>query len=221
MDSTKPITVIHCDDRQFFRTGVKNALQKYPDVQLIGEAENGQVLLDLLETNHPDIVILNIQMPVLDGVKTLPIIRERFPRIKVIVLSMHNDSDLICKMLELGASAYLTKASGSEEIYNTVKGCMRQWFYMTGPMKKAIAAHYNFPNNSWDIFSEETLNEEEKKVLDLLAKNKTEEEIASEMKLDKRVVAARIDWLKQKAEVNTIERLLEAARKEKIIPPGD
>lgn len=217
MKTEKPIKIILCDDHSFFRTGVRNSLARFTDVEVIGEAENGQVLIDLLETLQPDIILLNIQMPVLNGVETLPIIRERFPHIKVIVLSMYNESGMICKMLELGASSYLTKEAGSLEIYDTIKGCMQQWFYMTSAMQKAIATHYYFPKHERDIFSKETLSEKEKMVLELLARNTTEEEIASELNLMKRTIAAMIDRLKLKAEVNTTELLLDAAKKEKII----
>src|SRR5665213_3215272 len=102
----KKITIIHCDDHALFRSGVRTALLKYTDIELIDESGNGLELLKLLETTIPDIVILNVAMPVMDGIVTLPKIRERYPELKVIVLSMHNSPEVITKMMQLGANSY-------------------------------------------------------------------------------------------------------------------
>ncbi|HMU46469.1 MAG TPA: response regulator transcription factor [Chitinophagaceae bacterium] len=221
MDTPHPVKILVCDDHQLFRTGVRNSLRKYADAEIIGEAENGKVLLDMLENLQPDIILLNIQMPVLDGIETLPILRKEFPHIKVIILSMHNDPAVICKMLELGASCYLTKDVTSAEIYEAIKACAGQWFYMNCTMQKAIASYYNFPNEKQDAFSKETLSENETKILVLLAENTPEEEIAIQLNLTKRTISTIIDNLKRKAEVNTKKLLLAAARKEKIIKKMD
>lgn len=217
METKIPIKIIHCDDHKIFRDGVKRSLQKYPDVEVIGEAENGQVLLDLLETLHPDIILLDLQMPVLDGLETLQVLKIKFPIIKIIILCVHNDASIICKLMEMGANSYLTTESGSEKIYEVIKGLSKKWFYMTDTMQKAITTNYYFPKDERDIFSNETLTEKQKKILDLLSKNISEEKIAAQLDLTPRTIYAIIDKLKKMAEADTRDMLLDAARKEKII----
>src|SRR5919202_3701002 len=115
------IKVIITDDHALFRTGVKTSLANRKDIQMIGEAENGMQLLNLLKHIKPDIILLDIQMPIMDGLTTLPEVKKLYPDIKVIMLSMHNDPSMITKMMEIGANSYLTKDSDSEKIYEAIK----------------------------------------------------------------------------------------------------
>ncbi|MCB9056733.1 MAG: response regulator transcription factor [Chitinophagales bacterium] len=147
LSKTEKIKVIITDDHKIFRTGVKNGILKYPNISVIGEAGNGKELLGILETIQPDIILLDLQMPVMDGLAALPIIKEKYPFIKVIILTMHNDASIVNKMIELGANSYLTLEANNEEIYNTIITCNAYGFHITEIMKKAIAIIYE-RNNS-------------------------------------------------------------------------
>ena len=103
------IKVIIADDHALFRAGVKTALSVKKDVELIAEADNGMQLLNLLKHMEPDVILLDIQMPIMDGIATLPEIRKMYPHVKVIILSMHNDHSMISKLMEIGANSYLLK----------------------------------------------------------------------------------------------------------------
>src|ERR1700741_4019787 len=96
-DSEKVIKVAIADDHALFRAGVKTSLAGHRDVELIAEADNGMQLLNLLKHIEPDVILLDIQMPIMDGIQTLPEIRKIRPEAKVIILSMHNDHSLISK----------------------------------------------------------------------------------------------------------------------------
>ena len=91
-EAEKSIKVVIADDHTLYRAGVKTALSIKKDVELIAEAENGAQLLTLLKHIEPDVILLDIQMPIMDGIQTLPEIRKVRPEAKVIILSMHNDS---------------------------------------------------------------------------------------------------------------------------------
>src|SRR3954469_21302138 len=123
------IKVAIADDHTLFRTGVKTSLSSRKDIQMVAEAENGMQLLNLLKHVQPDVVLLDITMPIMDGLATLPEIKKLYPGIKVIMLSMHNDHSMISKMMEIGANSYLTKESGSEMIYEAVKAVYDQDFF--------------------------------------------------------------------------------------------
>ncbi|PZR18869.1 MAG: DNA-binding response regulator, partial [Azospira oryzae] len=97
-DPSNPIKVAIADDHALFRAGVKTALSTKKDVELVAEAENGMQLLNLLKHIEPDVILLDIQMPIMDGIATLPEIRKSYPQVKVIILSMHNDHSMISKL---------------------------------------------------------------------------------------------------------------------------
>ena len=119
------IKVVITDDHELLRRGVKTALAKRRDIEIIGEAENGRDLLTQLEYLEPDVILLDISMPVMDGEAALPIIKERFPAVKVIMLTMHNDPVVIATMMSLGANSYLTCESSSENIYEAILSCYK------------------------------------------------------------------------------------------------
>jgi DNA-binding NarL/FixJ family response regulator len=115
------IDVIIADDHGLFREGVKTALSRKTDISIVGEAENGQQLLNLLKHSRPDVVLLDIQMPVMDGISALQSIRKYYPELKVIILSMHEGHSMVSALMESGANGYLTKTAEPETIYQAVK----------------------------------------------------------------------------------------------------
>ncbi len=133
------INVIIADDHVLYRAGVKNALSSKKDIKVIAEADNGSHLLNLLKGIQPDVILLDIQMPIMDGITTLPEIKKLYPRIKVIMLTMMDDQSMITKLMELGANSYLTKTSDSEIIYEAIKTCYEQEFYFNSLTNKALA----------------------------------------------------------------------------------
>src|SRR3982750_3269593 len=137
-DSGRTIKVAIADDHALFRAGVKTALSVKKDVELIAEADNGMQLLNLLKHMEPDVILLDIQMPIMDGITTLPEIRKMYPHVKVIILSMHNDHSMISRLMEIGANSYLTKNSDSETIYQAIKTCFEQEFFFNDLTNKAL-----------------------------------------------------------------------------------
>src|SRR5665811_1173199 len=105
-ENITPITVIIADDHVLYRAGVKTALSSKKDIKIIAEADNGSHLLMLLKAIQPDVILLDIQMPIMDGIATLPEIKKLYPHIKVIMLTMMDDHSMITKLMELGAVSY-------------------------------------------------------------------------------------------------------------------
>src|SRR5215203_706981 len=132
------IKVAIADDHALFRAGVKTSLSMRKDVQMIAEAENGMQLLNLLKHIQPDVVLLDIQMPIMDGLAALPEIKKLYPNVKVIMLSMHNDHSMISRMMEIGANSYLTKESGAEKIYEAIKQVYENEFFFNDLTNKAL-----------------------------------------------------------------------------------
>jgi DNA-binding NarL/FixJ family response regulator len=188
--SEKKITVFLVDDHELFRRGVRTAISKWPEIVITKEAGNGKELLELLEKEIPDVVILNITMPVMNGLETLPKIREKYPSLKVIILSMHNDVLMIKKMMQLGANSYLTKNMDSDVICQAIK-CVHEYdYYYSDPIARTFLGLHP-PLVS--VGKEFTVKEQ--RLLDLLAENKTESQIADILDISKRTVVMLIDKL--------------------------
>ena len=108
------ITLVIADDHEIFREGFKLLLRGQDRVELVGEAENGRELMELVKKREPEVVITDIKMPVMDGIDACKQLKQEHPAIQVIALSMFNDDNLIIDMLEAGASGYLLKNTNKD-----------------------------------------------------------------------------------------------------------
>jgi len=127
----KKIKVLICDDHSLFREGVKASLSQRPDISIVGEAVDGVDLLNKLNFIETDVILLDINMPRMDGVAVLPVIKsnDNYKHIKVIILSMHNQMSMVSRMMSLGANSYVTKNNDSEIIYDAIQTCYEKGYY--------------------------------------------------------------------------------------------
>jgi DNA-binding NarL/FixJ family response regulator len=216
-DMNKAIKVVIADDHALFRAGVKTALSVKKDVELIAEADNGMQLLNLLKHIEPDVILLDIQMPIMDGIATLPEIRKLYPHVKVIILSMHNDHSMISKLMEIGANSYLTKNSDSETIYNAIKTCYEQEFFFNELTNKALLTGLRTRRTDGSLPQEVNLTEKELTILKLMCEEKTTKEIADMVEISPRTVEAIRDKLKTKTGAKSMAGLVMYAVKNGII----
>ena len=217
-DAGNAIKVIIADDHVLFRAGVKTALGTKKDIRLIGEADNGQQLIHLLKHMQPDVILLDIQMPLMDGITTLPEIKKLYPHIRVIMLTMHNDHSMISKLMELGANAYLTKNSDSEVIYEAVKSCYVNEYYFNDLTNKALLDGLRTKRNNDNFINTEVkLTDKEKHILRLICEEKSTKEIADMVDLSPRTVEAIRDKLKSKTGAKSMAGLVMYAIKACII----
>jgi DNA-binding NarL/FixJ family response regulator len=214
----QPIKVIIADDHVLFRSGVRAALSIKKDVELIAEADNGMQLLNLLKHMEPDVILLDIQMPIMDGIATLPEIRKLYPQVKVIILSMHNDHSMISKLMEIGANSYLTKNSDSETIYNAIKTCYEQEFFFNELTNKALLTGLRTKRPDGSAVAEVNLTEKELTILKMMCEEKTTKEIADLVDISPRTVEAIRDKLKTKTGAKSMAGLVMYAVKNGIIP---
>jgi DNA-binding NarL/FixJ family response regulator len=212
-----PIKVAIADDHALFRAGVKTALSSRKDIELIAEADNGMQLLHLLRHIEPDVILLDIQMPIMDGIQTLPEIRKLRPDAKVIILSMHNDHSMISKLMEIGANSYLTKNSDSETIYQAIRTCYDQEFFFNELTNKALLTGLRTKRTDGIHHQEADLSEKEMRVLKLMCEEKTTKEIADIVEISPRTVEAIRDKLKTKTGAKSMAGLVMYAVKNGII----
>ena len=211
------IKVAIADDHALFRTGVKTSLSQRKDIQMIAEAENGMQLMNLLKHIKPDVILLDIHMPIMDGYTTLPEIKKLYPEMKVIMLSMNNDPSIITKMMEIGANSYLTKESDSETIYQAIRTCFEQEFFFNDLTNKALLNGLRTKRPAEVLAPEVNLTDKEITILKLMCEEKSTKEIAELVDLSPRTVEAIRDKLKTKTGVKSMAGLVMYAVKAGIV----
>lgn len=219
-ENKQPIRVIIADDHVLYRAGVKTSLSVRKDIKVIAEADNGMHLLTLLKNIEADVILLDIQMPIMDGIATLPEIKKIAPNTKVIMLTMVDDNSMITKLMELGANSYLTKTSDSEVIYEAIKTCFEQEYFFNALTNKALLSNLKQKNPiiPQQLNPQEAqLNEKETLILRLMCEEKSTKEIADIVELSPRTVEAIRDRLKVKTGSKTTAGLIMYAVKHKII----
>jgi DNA-binding NarL/FixJ family response regulator len=138
MSSENQIKIAIADDHKIFRDGIKMALSDKLDLKMLWEAEDGKDMMHKISIKMPDVLLMDIRMPEIDGINAIQIIRKEYEEIKIIVLTMYDDQQMISKMMEMGANAYLTKTTDPEEIYEAILTCMNDDFYFNELVNKAV-----------------------------------------------------------------------------------
>jgi len=216
----EPIKVLIADDHVLYRAGVKTALSSKSDVKVIAEADNGMHLLNMLKMIQPDVILLDIQMPVMDGITALPEIKKNWPNVKVIMLTMLEDHSMITRLMELGANSYLSKTSDIEVIYEAIKTCFEQDYYFNALTNKALLTNLKQRNQVTPqklVQQEAHLNDKEMLILKLMCEEKSTKEIADLVELSPRTVEAIRDKLKVKTGAKSTAGLIMYAVKNNIL----
>lgn len=178
-----PIKVIIADDHQMFLDGINEITANLPDVEVVATATNGEEVIHLLERIPCDLAILDIQMPVQDGLITTRIIKQKFPRVKVLILTMNNELSLIKHMLEAGALGYILKTNGREELARAIRRVASGLSYFSDAVAQELARQYLSANGTRTQVSgspapDVQLSDREKEVVALVAREYSSVEIA-------------------------------------------
>ena len=217
------IKVLIADDHVLYRAGVKAALSSKNDIKVIGEADNGMHLLNMLQILKPDVILLDIQMPIMDGIAALPEIKKNFPDIKVIMLTMLEDHSMMTKLMELGANSYLSKTSDVEIIYEAIKTCYEQEYFFNPLTNNALLTNLkqrNIVTPQKIVQQEANLSDKEMLILKLMCLEKSTKEIADMVDLSPRTVEAIRDKLKVKTGAKSTAGLIIYAVKNNILNEG-
>ncbi len=189
----RKIKLALCDDHTLFRVGMATILGQIHDFELIMEAGNGQELIDKIARKLPDVVLLDLQMPVMDGTATADYLRENYPLIKIVVLTMHDEDRMVLHLLEKGVSGYLLKDAEAGEVEKAVRKVMDEGVYLNEFVSKAMLRKMtNKPTVQRPVNafynSKILLSEREKEVLMLICEGLSTLEISEKIFLSPRTV---------------------------------
>lgn len=193
------IKVAIADDHKIFRKGVVLSLRPYTNIKFVQEAENGEDLLNGIEAADPDVVLMDLRMPLKDGIETTKVLSKQNPKIHIIVLSMYEDERFVYHLMENGAHGYLLKNAEPQEIRKAIVDVHEKGYYLNNfvnriLLKRSHAKQKAAPN----LGSEITLNEREKDVLKFICMEFTAQEIAQKMDISPRTVEAIKDRLMER-----------------------
>ncbi len=210
--ATSPVHVIVADDHPLVRSGIRALLKTIPEVVVLAEAANGRELLELLTTVKPDIVITDITMPGMDGLQALGEIRDRHPDIRVIVLSMHEESEVIKRAVAAGAAAYLRKDSSDFELASALHSVMTTGSYISAPVAKCLMEPGEPP-------VQEVLTERQMQILALLAQGKSSKQIGQELSLSPKTVDVHRSRMMERLDLHDVASLTVYAVRKGLIKP--
>ncbi len=216
--TVQQIKVAIADDHKIFRDGIKMSLRDREFLKILWEAEDGRDLMHKLTIKQPDILLMDIRMPELDGINAIGLIRKEYEEVKIIVLTMYDDQEMITKMMEMGANAYLTKTTDPDEIYHAIITCMNDDFYFNDLVNKAVLGKLQLKKNARQYYPNPVkFSEKELKILKLIAEDKTTEDISKEVFLSPRTIETIRQNMKQKAGVKTIGGLVTYAMRNRLL----
>jgi DNA-binding NarL/FixJ family response regulator len=183
------IKIAIADDYKIFREGLKVSLSSDDNLQVMMEADNGEDLLKELTTQTPDVILMDLKMPIMDGMETTKEVRKKHPGIKILVVTMYEDDKFIIHMMENGAHGYLLKNAEPEEIKRSIHAVFENGYYFNDLVNKALLKKLVLKNNLKPSFNTNVeLTEREMQVLKLICEEKTAVEIGKEIFLSPRSV---------------------------------
>jgi DNA-binding NarL/FixJ family response regulator len=218
---TNPIRVLIADDHPLFRDGLRALLNSIPQTQLVGEAANGEEVLKLATTLQPDVILMDIQMPGVNGVDATRLILRANPGIGIIALTMFEDDDLVFAALRAGARGYILKGADQTEILRAIGAAVRGEALFGAPIAKRLARFFSASKSSPPAPAFPELTEREREVLDLIAQGFSNSEIAEQFVLSPRTVRNHISSIFSKLQVTDRARAIVLAREAGLGQPAD
>jgi DNA-binding NarL/FixJ family response regulator len=184
----KLIRVVLADDHTLVRAGIRALLEQLPGLQVVGEASDGRQALDLLKTQQPDVVLMDVSMPGLNGLQALARITRDFPQVRVLILSMHPNDEYVLHALKSGARGYLLKRAASAELPAALKRVMGGEIYLSAEIASQFLK--KFPLEQIASFTNplEQLTSRQREILQLLAEGQTTKSIALVLKVSDKTV---------------------------------
>jgi DNA-binding NarL/FixJ family response regulator len=212
------INVAIADDHKIFRRGVILSLKTYHNIRFVLEAENGEELIKGIEKEEPDIVLMDLKMPVKDGIETTKYLNKHHPKIRILILTMFEDERFVGHLMDSGANGYLLKSTEPAEIKQGIMDVMTNGFYLNNFVNRVlIKKNYAKQKFNPNLNSQITISEREKEVLSLVCMEYTAQEIAQKMDISARTVEAIKDRLMERFGVKNSVGLVFFAMKNSLI----
>ena len=205
------IRIILADDHKITRQGLRSLIDENNDMEVIAEAENGRDAVELTKQLRPDIVIMDVSMPDLNGVEATRQIIQDNPQMRIIALSMHSDTLFVSEMLKSGASGYLLKDCAFEELEQAIRTVNESKAYLSPSISGIIVEDYLHRLSKAELSSTEVLTDREREVLQLIAEGQSTKQIALKLHISAKTVETHRRQIMNKLDMHTVAELTKYA----------
>ena len=206
------IKVFLVDDHEIFRNGLKQLVDSEPDMEVVGEAGDGETALENLRTIRPDVIIMDIRMPGINGVETSQMLLKREPQARIVFFSLYDNPDYVAKALEMGASGYILKDTSNKIFLSAIRAVHNGKFYFIGDVTDVLVKKYidlqKERNTRSTPSAEVTLSKREEQILKMINSNLSNKEIAEVLLVSVRTIEAHRLNILRKFQASNIEEVL-------------
>lgn len=211
-----PIGVLLADDHDLVRAGIRSLLKAISGVKVLAEADDGRKALDLVRTHQPDVVLMDIAMPGLNGLDATSRIVKEFPRTRVIILSMHSSEEHVLGALRSGAAGYLLKDASPFELETAVRSVARGESYLSPPISRQVIEDYRQRVSAGPL---DLLTPRQREILQLIAEGRSTKEIASLLEISVKTVETHRAQLMERLDVHDVPGLVRYAMRTGLVTP--
>lgn len=205
-----PIRVLLAEDHSLVRAGIRGLLEKLDGIQVVAEAGDGHEALRLIEAHQPDVVLMDIAMPGLNGLEAAARVVKDFPKVRVIVLSMHANEEYIWQALRAGATGYLLKDADTPELELAIKAVVRGETYLTPAVSKQVVQDYiRRVGGEWSTL--DLLTPRQREILQLIAEGHTTKDVAKRLNLSVKTVETHRAQLMERLDIHDVAGLVRYA----------
>ena len=217
----KPLNILIADDHELIRDGLKARLEKHPGWKVCGEAVNGRGAVELARTSKPDVVILDISMPELNGIEATRQIRKACPQTEVLILTMQESEGLVRDVLAAGARGFVLKTDTSRLLIAAVEALAQGKPFFTGKVSEMVLGGFLDPTRATREAGEEgsRLSPREREIAQLLAEARTNKEVAVKLGVSVKTVDAHRANIMRKLNLHSVAELVRYAIREKLVEP--
>jgi two-component system, NarL family, response regulator NreC len=211
----KKLRILLADDHIVMRTGLRALLERQPNLEVVGESENGRETVELVASLGPDVVVMDVAMPVLNGIEATKTIVTQRPATAVVILSMHADESYVMRALKAGARGYLLKDSAAVDLISAIQAVSQNKSFFSPKVSRILAEDYvRVLKQKGAVDSYDLLSSREREILQLLAEGKANKEVATALNISPYTVETHRRHILEKLNLhNPAELILYAVRK--------
>ncbi len=211
----KKLRILLADDHIVMRTGLRALLERQPNLEVVGESENGRETVELVASLGPDVVVMDVAMPVLNGIEATKTIVTQRPATAVVILSMHADESYVMRALKAGARGYLLKDSAAADLISAIQAVSQNKSFFSPKVSRILAEDYvRVLKQKGAVDSYDLLTSREREILQLLAEGKANKEVATALNISPYTVETHRRHILEKLNLhNPAELILYAVRK--------